>query len=159
MSICCNYDFCDSMLVSDVCWRVSCIQFCAEYFGQHNSYDVKHNVEPCEHNDKLQEIQNSIMRENMSILSSGLPVHIDQCGCITLTASVRPKGHSPQGRCLQNQQGSHFLGSWSIMRVRWPPWGRKAVRDLFASTRRPYWNLYALHPLCGAYIVYLNLVA
>ena len=97
-------------------------QFCAEYFGQHNSYDIKHNVEPCEHNeDKLQEIQNSIMRENMSILSSGLPVHIDQCGCITLTASVRPKGHSPQGRCLQNQQGSHFLGSWSIMRVRWPP--------------------------------------
>ena len=35
---------------------------------------IKHNVEHYEHNeDKLQEIQNSIVQENMSILSSDLP--------------------------------------------------------------------------------------
>ena len=38
------------------------------------SITIKHNVEPCEHNeDNPQEIQNSIMQEKMSILSSGLP--------------------------------------------------------------------------------------
>lgn len=59
--------------VIDVCYttyQYVVIMTCVKHFGQHS---IKHNVESCEHiAEKLQEIQNSIMRESVSILSSAL---------------------------------------------------------------------------------------